>query len=68
MISNFTLANLIVMSITKEKKNKKKRVINKVVVSEKVKDYGKHPFFVEKAKKAEAFLKEYGLPKPYSQK
>jgi hypothetical protein len=38
-------------------------VATKVAVSSKVKDYGNHPFFVKKAKEAEAFLKEYGLPK-----
>jgi len=28
-----------------------------------VKDYGNHPFFVDKAKKSKAFLDEHGFPK-----
>jgi len=45
------------------KKSKKKPASKKVVISKKVKDYSKDPFFVKKAKQMEALLKEHGLPK-----
>jgi hypothetical protein len=32
------------------------------VTSSTVKDYGKYPFFVKKAKEAEVFMKKIGLP------
>lgn len=47
-------------------KKEKKSVIKKqralVNISTKVKDYSNDPFFVKKAKAAEAFLKKHGLP------
>jgi hypothetical protein len=43
-------------------KRKKSKVKNQTVVSTKVKDYGKSPFFVKKAKEAEVFIKKIGLP------
>lgn len=32
------------------------------IVSDKVKDYGKDPFFVKKAKQSKAFLEKHGFP------
>ncbi len=46
-------------TVNKRKKSKDK---NQTVTSSKVKDYGKYPFFVKKAKDAEVFLKKIGLP------
>jgi hypothetical protein len=42
---------------TKSTSNKKKSIVNS-----KVKDYSNDPFFVKKAKNAEAFLMKHGLP------
>jgi hypothetical protein len=50
------------MSVAKEKKIKKRTRSNNDAVSPKVKDYGNDPFFVKKAKEAEAFIRKYGLP------
>lgn len=45
------------------KKARKKAGSKKaVVVSKKVKDYSKNPFFVKKAKAMEALLKKHGMP------
>jgi hypothetical protein len=48
-----------VQTVNKRKKSKDK---SQSIVSSKVKDYGKYPFFVKKAKEAEEFLKKIGLP------
>jgi hypothetical protein len=51
------------VSVLKRQKNtavkKKGAVVN---INNKVKDYSTDPFFVKKAKAAEAFLKKHGLP------
>ncbi len=48
-----------------EIKNKKRthRKPAKVVISNKVKDYGNDPFFVKKAKESKEFLEKHGFPK-----
>ena len=53
------------MSVTTLKTQKKAAAKKKDVVvgiSDKVKDYSNDPFFVKKARAAEAFLKKHGLP------
>jgi hypothetical protein len=49
-----------VTALKKQKKGASKR--KRVVVSKKIKDHSNDPFFVKKAKAAEAFLKKHGLP------
>lgn len=49
-----------VVALKKSKKGTARRT--PVVVSKKVKDHSKDPFFVKKAKAAESFLKKQGLP------
>ena len=45
------------------KKTQKKNISKKsVAVNKKVKDHGKDPFFVKKAKAMESLLKKHGLP------
>jgi hypothetical protein len=50
------------MSAGANNKTKRNNNLNKVVVSSEVKDFSNDPFFVKKAKDAEAFIKKYGLP------
>lgn len=50
------------MSLQTVNKRKKSKDKSQTVTSLKVKDYGKYPFFVKKAKEAEDFLKKIGLP------
>ncbi len=50
------------MSVTALKKSKKPSTKKKAVSGSKIKDYGKDPFFVKKAKDAKAFLRKHGLP------
>lgn len=38
------------------------------VVDKKMKDYGKHPFFVKKTEDANALIRKYGLPKELTKK
>ncbi|MFN0292519.1 hypothetical protein [Pedobacter helvus] len=40
----------------------------KLQTNSNVKDYGNHPFFVNKAKKSKAFLDEHGFPKELLEK
>lgn len=46
--------------LPKSTKSQKKTKTN---VSNKVKDYGNDPFFVEKAERSKAFLEKNGFPK-----
>jgi len=48
-----------------EIKNKKKsqRKSSKVVISNKVKDYGNDPFFIKKVRESKEFLEKHGFPK-----
>ncbi|CAN5472370.1 hypothetical protein BH10BAC4_BH10BAC4_20410 [soil metagenome] len=41
---------------------KKTAKSNSAIISDKVKDYGKDPFFVNKAKQSKAFLEKHGFP------
>ena len=45
------------------KKNNKKTTTSKGIVSDKVKDYGDEPFFVQKAEASKKVIEKYGLPK-----
>ncbi len=56
------------MPAIKSKKSQKGPPKIKVTVSNKVKDYSHDPYFVKKAKAAEAFLKTHGLPKELTRK
>ena len=47
-------------------KNKKNKKANSVIVDKSVGNYEKHPFFIKKANKAKALLKEVGLPEQFS--
>lgn len=46
----------------KKKNNSKTDPKTSAIVHEDVGNYEKHPFFVKKANRAKAFLKEVGLP------
>jgi len=48
-------------AIQKKKKINPKELYG--VIDPKVGNYGKHPFFIQKANEAKAFLKSAGLPK-----
>ncbi len=49
---------------TTAKENREKEIAKKaIVVSKKVKNYEKDPFFVKKAKEMASVLKTHGLPK-----
>jgi hypothetical protein len=50
------------MATTSKKVQRKPTTNTKVVISKKVKNHDKAPFFVEKAEAMEALLKEHGLP------
>lgn len=51
-----------VTSLRRKKKTAVKKAEAVVNISNKVKDYSNDPFFVKKAKAAEAFLRKHGLP------
>jgi hypothetical protein len=53
-----------------KRKQPKKSAIAKTnaIISAHVGSYENHPFFVEKAKKARAFIDAHGLPKDLEQK
>ena len=59
IILNFVVRSKVMKKETKKNTRKKARV----TVTEKVGNYEKHPFFVEKANKAKEFLEKIGLPK-----
>jgi len=48
------------------KKNGKGKVIKEAVVSDKVKDYSKEPFFIKKAESAKKVIQKYGIPKHFA--
>jgi hypothetical protein len=50
-------------SVALKKENK-----SEIAVVKKMRDYSKEPVFNKKAEKAIAFLKKYGLPKPFTKK
>jgi|GEM_PF-5021470 len=50
------------MAITVKKIRKKVGSKKAVIVSKKVKDHSKDPFFVKKAKAMETLLKKHGMP------
>jgi hypothetical protein len=54
----------MIFFMTVQTVNKRKRSKDKTptIKSSTVKDYGKYPFFVKKAKEAEVFIKKIGLP------
>jgi hypothetical protein len=47
---------------TKNKKQLKSKKTNKVIIDPGVKNYGKHPFFVKKAREMKTLLDHVGLP------
>jgi hypothetical protein len=51
------------MSITIKTSGKKGSITGEARLSEEVRSYENDPYFVNKGKKAEAFLKKVGLPK-----
>jgi hypothetical protein len=51
-----------------KKINRQKATSGAAVVSKKVKNYEKHPFFVKKKEQAKAFLQKSGLPPIFANK
>lgn len=56
------------MSVTKKNKKPADTIKGFAEVEKRVGNYEKHPFFIKKAKDAEKFLKQAGLPKDAKQK
>ena len=52
----------ITMQKPNDKKNNVPKKLGNIIISDEVRDYGNHPYFVKKADDSQKFLEKHGFP------